>query len=67
MNLRKNTLLRMKAVVDEYRKHEHPGVSSAYIYRNYIFPKFHISSTRFYDCLATPVHKLLKEFDNEEN
>lgn len=56
----------MKSVIDEYRKHERPGVSSAFIYREYIYPKFHISESRFYDCLATPVDRLLKEhgYDN---
>ena len=67
MTLGKNTLLRMKDVIEEYRKHEHPGVSSAFIYREYIYPKFHLSATRFYDCLSTPVDKLLKEIENEEN
>lgn len=57
---RTNTLLRIKAVVDEYKKHEHPGVSSAYIWRNYIFPVYHISLSTFYEYLATPVEKLLK-------
>jgi hypothetical protein len=67
MGIGKNTLLRMKAVIDEYKRHEHPGVSSAFIYREYIYPKFYISPSRFYDYLATPVDKLLKEFCNEEN
>jgi hypothetical protein len=56
-----NTLLRIKSIVDEYKKHEHPGVSSAYIWRNYIFPVWHISLTTFYDYLSTPVDRLLKE------
>ena len=67
MKLRKNTLLRMKVIVDEYKKHEHPGVSAAYIYRNYIFPKFYISKSHYCDCLSTPIDLLLKEYDNEES
>jgi len=59
--MRTRTLLRIKAVVDEYKKHEHPGVSSAFIWRNYIDPVYHISLSSLYEYLAIPVDKLLKE------
>ena len=58
--MRINTLLRIKTVVDEYRKHEHPGVSSAYIWKNYIYPVHHISLSTMYEYLSVPVEKLLK-------
>jgi hypothetical protein len=57
---RLNTLLRIKSVVNEYKKYEHPGVPAAYIWREYIFPTYHISLSTFYDYLGTPVDRLLK-------
>ena len=63
---RLNTLLRIKSVVDEYKKHEHPGVSSAYIWRTYIFPTYHISLSTFYEYLGTPVDRLLKARNNQK-
>jgi hypothetical protein len=59
--MRTRTLLRIKSVVDEYKRHQHPGVSSAFIWRHYIDPVFHISLSSLYEYLATPVDKLLKE------
>ncbi len=50
----------MQRVCEVYQKQRLPGVSTAYIYRTYISPQFHISIATLYIYLGTPVAKELK-------
>ncbi len=58
---RKNKLLFMKDVLDLYLQEKKPGISTAYVYRTFIYPRYRISMTTLYKYLSTPVTKLLKE------
>lgn len=58
---KKNKLLQMKQVIDCYLEHKRDGNTTAYVYRTYIWPRYHISMTTLYNYLSTPVEKLLKE------
>jgi len=55
----------MQIVIDTYNRHKQPGVSTAYVYREYIYPTYHISIATLYNYLATPVKKELKEFEKK--
>lgn len=57
----------MQDVIDTYNLHKRDGVSTAYVYRTYIFPKFRISIATLYIYLSTPVSKQLKEIDKATN
>lgn len=57
----KNTLLRYKAIQNEYLKYKTEDIPTTVIHRKYIYPKFFISRTTLYAVLGTPVNKLLKE------
>jgi len=60
---RKNKLLQMQHVCEVYQKHMLPGVTTAYVYRTYIFPQFHISIATLYIYLGTSINKELKQID----
>lgn len=63
----KNTLLRYKAIQDEYIKHKNEDIPTTVVWRKHIYPKFFISRTTLYNVLGTPVNKQLKEMGiNEE-
>lgn len=63
----KNTLLRYKAIQDEYLKFKTEDIPTTVIHRKYIYPKFFISRTTLYTILGTPINKKLKELGiNEE-
>lgn len=64
---RKNKLLQMQDVIDCYNLHKLPGVTTAYVYRTHIFPKFRISLSTLYIYLSTPVSRELKKLDEASN
>jgi hypothetical protein len=57
----------MQDVIDVYNRHKLPGVSTTFVYNNYIYPQFRISITTLYSYLATPVKKQLKEIGQPVN
>jgi len=63
---RKNLLLRVKEVNETYVEKHRIGLSTEYIYRNFIFPLFHISRSTLYDYLAIPYASQLKEIERKE-
>ena len=56
----------MKKVCEVYQKQKLSGASTAYIYRTFIFPEFHISIATLYIYLSTPIAKELKELDAKD-
>jgi len=64
--MRRNTLLRIKLVVELYKKHHHPDVSDRRIFLKYINPVYPMSLSTFYEYLGTPVDKLLKEQEHDK-
>lgn len=60
---RRNKLLQMQSVIAVYTQYKQPGVSTTYVYNNYINPLFHISMATLYNYLSTPVNKELKEIN----
>ena len=53
----------MQRVIEIYQKHKLPGVSTAHVYRNYIYPEFHISNATLYNYLGTPISRELKQME----
>jgi hypothetical protein len=58
---RKNKLLQIIAVQQVYQQYKQEGISTAWVYRKYIYPQFHISLPTLYIYLGTPAQKQLKE------
>lgn len=63
---KKNKLLQMKLVVELYKKHKQPGVSTAYVFRTYIEPLYPMSISTLYNYLSTPIEKELKQIGTEK-
>jgi len=63
---RKNKLLHMQQVIDTYNMHKQPGVSTAYVYRTFIYPVYHISIATLYNYLSTPIKKQLRQFNHKQ-
>jgi hypothetical protein len=61
---RKNKLLQMQHVCEVYQKHMLPGVTTAWVYRNIIFPQFHISIATLYIYLGTSIKKELRQIED---
>ncbi|GIZ15288.1 hypothetical protein [Capnocytophaga catalasegens] len=71
---RRNQLLRYKAIMDEFNKHDCRYIPIAVIWREFIYPKFFISRDTLYRVLNTavdeelaalpPATKQLTLFDN---
>jgi hypothetical protein len=61
-----NILLRIKEVQDVYQANKQEGVTTMFVYRKYIYPRFLISRSTFYSYLSVPASKLLKEKNVEE-
>jgi hypothetical protein len=57
---RRNKLKQMKEIVELYCQEKKPGISTAFVYRNFIRPKYHISLTTLYAYLSIPVTRQLK-------
>lgn len=58
---KKNLLLRYKAVMDEFNKHDCRIIPITVIHREYIYPKFHISRETLYRILNTSVEEELEK------
>jgi len=57
----------MRDIVEVYCQEKKPGVSTAYVYREYIYPRFHISRATLYTYLSTPIAKQIKEEESKQN
>jgi hypothetical protein len=60
---RRNKLKQVKAVLEVYNREKKDGISTQYVFRTFIEPRFHISCATLYNYLAMPVNKLIKEED----
>lgn len=60
---RRNFLLRVKDIQDIYLQHHVRGCTDKFIYQNHIYPTYKIGRTTFYNYLATPAVKELKELE----
>lgn len=60
-----NHLQIVKAVLETFNEHKQEGVTTAYVYRKYIFPKFFISRATFYNYMNIPVNKRIKEIEEK--
>lgn len=63
---RKNMLLRVKEVNELYIEKSKIGLSTEFIYRTFIAPRFHISRSTLYEYLAIPYERQLKEISQRE-
>ena len=63
---RRYLLNRIKEVCEIYLREAKRGVNNEFIYDNYIRDRFHISRSTFYEYLAVPYEKELKELDRKE-
>jgi hypothetical protein len=50
----------MQEIVEVYCREKKPGISTAFVYRNYIRPRYHISLTTLYVYLSIPITRQLK-------
>lgn len=64
---RKNKLFFMQQVIKVYLEHKQPGITTAYVYRTYIAPRYHISISTLYNYLNTPVVRELNRIEAEKN
>lgn len=62
---RRNFLLRVKDIQDIYLHHHERGCTDKFIYQNHIYPTYKIGRTTFYNYLATPAVKELKELEEK--
>lgn len=62
---KKHFLKRVKSVNEIYKQYHKEGVTNEFIYRNYIEDQFCISIATFYNYLAIPYEKLLKEIETK--
>ena len=60
---RRNKLIMMQKVISIYQRHKNDGVSTIYVYRNYIYPVYPISLNTLYNYLSTPVQREIKKYD----
>lgn len=63
---RENKLKLVIRVQEEYLKYANSGLTTAYIYRTYIYPKFLISQATFYNYLNEPAKRDLKKIENDK-
>ncbi len=52
---RRNQLLRYRAIMEEFNKHDCRYIPIAVIWREFIYPKFFISRDTLYRILNTPI------------
>ncbi|MGQ1889146.1 hypothetical protein ACT29H_01760 [Thermophagus sp. OGC60D27] len=62
---RKNFLKKVLRVQEVYLRFKEQGITNEEIYKRYIAPHFFISRSTFYEYLAIPATKELKEICNE--
>lgn len=60
---RRNLLKRYRAVMEEFDKHDCRYIPISVIYREFIYPKFHISRDTLYRILSTPIEEELQEIN----
>lgn len=60
---RRNFLLRVKDIQDIYQEYHKRGITDKYIYQTHIYPTYKIGRTTFYNYLATPAVRELKELE----
>ncbi len=63
---RKNMLFRVKEVNELYVEKAKIGLTTEFIYRTFIKPRFHISRSTLYEYLAIPYDRQLKEIYQRE-
>ena len=63
---RKNMLFRVKEVNELYLEKAKIGLTTEFIYRTFIEPRFHISRSTLYEYLAIPYDRQLKEIYQRE-
>ena len=63
---RRNKLKQMEEIVALYCQEKKPGISTAFVYRKFIRPKYHISLTTLYAYLAIPVTRQLKTIEEKD-
>ena len=63
---RKNMLFRVKDVNELYVEKAKIGLSTEFIFRTFIAPKFHISRSTLYEYLSIPYERQLKEIYQRE-
>lgn len=57
----------MRLVIEIYQREKKEGVSTAHVFRTYIFPQYPMSRSTLYNYLSTPVEKLLREEEAKKN
>lgn len=57
--------MRVKDIQDIYSQHHERGCTDKFIYQNHIYPTYKIGRTTFYNYLATPAVKELKELEEK--
>lgn len=60
---RRNFLLRVKDIQDIYTNYHTHGCTDKYIYQTHVYPTYKIGRTTFYNYLAIPAVKELKELE----
>lgn len=63
---RKNLLLRVKEINELYIEKQRIGLSTEYIYRSFIAPRYHISRSTLYEYLTIPYAAQLREIERQE-
>lgn len=59
---RKNQLLRYKAVMDEFNRHDFRYIPISVIWREFIYPKFFISRGTLYKILSIDIDNELRAY-----
>lgn len=60
---RRNFLLRVKDIQDIYTNYHARGCTDKYIYQTHVYPTYKIGRTTFYNYLAIPAVRELKELE----
>ena len=63
---RKNLLLRVKEINELYMEKAKIGLSTEFIFRTFIKPRYHISRSTLYEYLAIPYDRQLREIAQRE-
>jgi len=65
--IKKNKLLRYKAILDLYNEKKTEDIPVTVVWRKWIYPKFFISRTTLYTILETPVQRDLNKIKEQED
>ena len=63
---RKNLLCRVREVNELFVEKQRLGLSTEYIYRTFVAPRYHISRTTLYNWLTIPYAAQLREIERQE-